>query len=274
MKEENLPILPTAQTLCQFLAKLDSKGRAYATISSHKSAIVTIFDLISNGKLAGNQIVSRYVKGLFRLKPPKPRYSNTWDVDVVLDYLVALGPSNLLEIKQLTLKLTFLLAICCPRRVSELAALSLEYVQKDSSRWTFHLNYRNKTRKSGPAQVATYEVHQDEPLLCPLRTLVEYINRTSSWREKDLFLLRSYASKAKVTGATVARWVKTVLSDAGVASTFGAHSTRGASTSKAYSSGVPLSVVMKAASWSDRSGTFNKFYFREPISYQTHVLAR
>lgn len=272
--KESLPVMPSVMTLCQFLSELDSKGKSFSTVASHKSALVTIFELISGQKLSQNVLISRYMKGLFRMKPPGPKYATTWDVDIVLDHIRGWGPNAGLDLMKLTMKVTFLLAICCPRRVSELAELNMNWVQRDSSKWTFHLNYRNKTRKSGPPQVATYEVYQAEPLLCPLRALVDYVKRTSQWRTEDQFLLRSYKSHAKVTGSTVSRWIKSILAEAGVSSSFGAHSTRGASTSKAYSSGLPLSLIMKAASWSERSGTFNKFYYREPISYQNNVLAR
>ena len=46
--------------------------------------------------------------------------------------------------------------------------------------------------------------------------------------------------------------------------TFSAHSTRSASTSKAKSTGVPMSEILKAANWSSAS-TFCHFYNR-PVS--------
>ena len=58
-----------------------------------------------------------------------------------------------------------------------------------------------------------------------------------------------------VTSATIARWVKTVLSLAGIGDVFTAHSTRGASASAASRAGVALSGIMEAADWS-RESTF------------------
>ena len=75
-------------------------------------------------------------------------------------------------------------------------------------------------------------------------------------------LFISYVRPHKpVTSATIARWVKTVLSLAGIDGVFTAHSTRTASTSAAARARVALSDIMEAADWS-RESTFKKFYHR------------
>lgn len=65
-----------------------------------------------------------------------------------------------------------------------------------------------------------------------------------------------------VTSQTVARWIKKVMTDAGIdTNIFSAHSTRSAATSAAKSVGMSLTGIMNAAGWSN-SGTFHKFYHR------------
>ncbi|XP_019854593.1 PREDICTED: uncharacterized protein LOC109583611 [Amphimedon queenslandica] len=68
--------------------------------------------------------------------------------------------------------------------------------------------------------------------------------------------------------STIGRWIKSLLTDAGVnTSIFGAHSTRAASSSAAKKVGVPLIDIMKAAGWS-RSSTFERFYYKPILSPQ------
>ena len=69
-----------------------------------------------------------------------------------------------------------------------------------------------------------------------------------------------------VTSATIARWVKTVLSLAGIDGVFTAHSARGASTSAVARAGVALSDIMEAASW-NRESTFTQTHSEELIYY-------
>ena len=45
------------------------------------------------------------MKGIFNLRPPCPRYVQTWDISVVFRYLKYLSPAPLLSMKNLTLKL-------------------------------------------------------------------------------------------------------------------------------------------------------------------------
>ena len=67
-----------------------------------------------------------------------------------------------------------------------------------------------------------------------------------------------------VSKDSIARWVKQVLMKAGInITTFGAHSTRSASTSAAKASGDPVNTIMKAAGWSSET-TFARFYERAP----------
>ena len=80
---------------------------------------------------------------------------------------------------------------------------------------------------------------------------------------RDGRLFVSYVQPHKpVSGDTIKRWVKQVLTNAGIdTSTFTAHSTRSASTSVAANAGLPLQDILQAAGWSSES-TFYKFYRR------------
>ena len=65
------------------------------------------------------------------------------------------------------------------------------------------------------------------------------------------------------SSSSIARWLKQGLECAGVdTSIFKGHSTRGASSSKATSSGVTVSDILQAADWSS-AGTFQCFYHRQ-----------
>jgi hypothetical protein len=82
-------------------------------------------------------------------------------------------------------------------------------------------------------------------------------------KETRLFLSYKRPYKA-VCSATLARWIKTVLTTCGIQG-YGAHSTRSASTSKAASAGLDVRDILKVADWS-RETTFVKFYKRASLS--------
>ena len=73
------------------------KGRQYSSINSVRSAISTT--AIIDGKPASQHLqVCRFMKAVFHLKPALPRYTITWDPQVVLKYVVGLGPNKRLSI--------------------------------------------------------------------------------------------------------------------------------------------------------------------------------
>ncbi|KAK6011055.1 reverse transcriptase [Ostertagia ostertagi] len=264
-------------TLCNFLATLADRGLSYSSVASHKAAITTVSDLLFGTSWGENPLVTRFMKGLFRINPPKARYSATWEVDKVLNYITNLGPNSRLPLKQLTLKLTILLALCSPKRVSEIASFSLRSLQRSAHQWVFFIDYRNKNRRFGPPQSAVYEAYLANSLLCPVKTLEQYLAATEKLRGGEQTLLLSYASPHRpISSATVARWIKMVLVEADVGDGFAAHSTRSASTSKAYKQGLSLETIMRAAAWAPGSSTFQDFYRRDAKreSYQKSILRR
>ena len=62
--------------------------------------------------------------GIANERPPKPRYFETWDVSIVLKMLKAWGQNEVLDLKQLSLKLTMLLALTSLHKGMELHILN------------------------------------------------------------------------------------------------------------------------------------------------------
>ena len=105
--------------------------------------------------------------------------------------------------------------------------------------------------------------------LCIVTLLNEYLARTKDIRGTHPGLLLSYVQPhGPVTKATIGRWLKTVLAQCGIHKNYGAHSTRGAASSKAAFVHVPIDTIMKAAGWSSLS-TFAKHY-NKPITQLGH----
>ena len=91
--------------------------------------------------------------------------------------------------------------------------------------------------------------------------LKEYLKRTQDLRGDEDKLFISYQKPYKaVSRHTNSPWAKTVLEEAGInTNIYTSHSTRAASTTKAYSTNVPLDALMKAAGWKSEN-TFHRYY--------------
>ena len=68
-------------------------GKQYRTINTLRSAISMSHNEIDGTRVGQHPLVSRFLKGVFNNRPPAPKYSSTWDVDVVLNYIKNL-PDN------------------------------------------------------------------------------------------------------------------------------------------------------------------------------------
>ena len=88
-----------------------NKGLSYSTINSAKSALDTITCLPPFTTLSDHPKVKKFFKGLYNLRPPKPRLTVVWDVKVVFDYFESLSANSGLSDKILTQKLTILLLL-------------------------------------------------------------------------------------------------------------------------------------------------------------------
>ena len=61
-------------------------------------------------------LVSRFMKGIYVAKPPLPRYTATWDVSKVTDYLRTLVPLESLSFKDLSKKTSVVISlVICPK---------------------------------------------------------------------------------------------------------------------------------------------------------------
>ena len=78
----------------------------------------------------------------------------------------------------------------------------------------------------------------------------------------DLLFVSCVEPHNPITTLTLIRWLRTAIKNAGInTELFKAHSVRGASTTAAANSNVPLDDVMKMADWS-RVSTFQKFHYK------------
>ncbi|KAK6046411.1 site-specific recombinase, phage integrase family [Cooperia oncophora] len=268
---------PRVEDILNFLGQLFESGASFSSISTHKSAIIVYLSAI-NGEFCREDmiLVNRCMKGFFRQRPPRPRYADIWDVSAVLKYLRSLGPNATLNLKQLTHKTVMLLALVAPKRVSELAALSLDSVRLGEGCWAFSLNFMNKNRGFGKAHTAVVQAYKDDILLCPLATIKDYINRTILYRNQVRTLFMSVNRPHKsVTSTTIARWLREVLKNSGIDDRFKAHSTRAASTTFSKRQGLSSKAIMEAANWAPNGTTFEKFYYKGPLeqSFQDSVLS-
>ena len=111
-------------SIVKYLRKLYNEGAQFRTINLVRSSISKLY-LGFNGVPAGQHlIVKQALKAIFRLCPPLPRYTETYDANKVLIYIKQiLGKNELLTLRLLSFKCLFLLSITSISRVSTMSSL-------------------------------------------------------------------------------------------------------------------------------------------------------
>ena len=70
----------------KYLTELYNAGCSYSNINLARSALSAII-ITEHQSLGAHPLISRFMKGVFNKRPPRPRYEEIWDVKPVLDYL-------------------------------------------------------------------------------------------------------------------------------------------------------------------------------------------
>ena len=247
--------------MIQFLTERYEEGLAYRTINSYRSALSAFGIKVDEVPIGSHPTVNRLLKGIYNLRPPCAKYTETWDVNVVLKYLEKMQPVNQLSLKELTLKLVLLLAITKATRLDTLAKLSIRGLIRGEDFILLSLDSPLKNhRKGDKLEFVKIEqfIHNEE--LCVKTVLEEYLSRTKSLRSSPKLFVSLQSPYKAVTKQTLSRWLKQGLKNAGIdIEKYSAHSARGASVSKAKAANFPIDEILKIGGWR-KVNTFNKFY--------------
>ena len=245
------PIYAPVKDALNFLNDLftDSNSRGYSAIGTARSALSSIL-ILPNGKKFGElSEVKLFMKGIFNMKPVRPRYLATWDPDVVLQFLKSWSPATKISLKQLSMKLTMLILLVTGRRGQILPALHIDNMSASPNKYVFTIDatQAKEGRAGYTVEPIVLKKYVPDRRLCVHRYLTVYLERTLLLRGalRCLFIT-SKKPYNSVSRDTFSRWVKTVLHEAGIdTNSFAAGSTRAASTSKAFSQGAPLDDILK-----------------------------
>lgn len=142
-----------------YLSELFDQDFQHRTINAHRSAISAYHDGLEGKSIGKHPLVCALVAGTFNERPPQPRYNFIWSVNQVLNYISTLGNNKELFNKDLTLKLTMLLALTAAARVSSLKNLDIRLMSKGDDCYVFNFSKLHKAWEIGKtSQKVTYQV--------------------------------------------------------------------------------------------------------------------
>ena len=137
---------PLVAVSLHFLATLFHSGLSYSSINTARSALSSILQVNNNSLHFGQlPIVQRFIKGIYELRPSFPKYTSVWDLKTVLNYLRSQPTASDLALKDLSLKVTFLLGLLSGQRCQ---TIHLFHMEKSETKYVFPIY--NKVKQSRP----------------------------------------------------------------------------------------------------------------------------
>ena len=159
-----------------FLVMLFNAGLSYSAICVARSALSSYLDCKDAAQFGEHKRVRQFVKGIFEKRLALPKYSSTWDVDIVLQYLELHYPHDELTLKELFYKLVMLLALLSGQQCH---CLSVSSVKMSDSKCMFTvdvlLKWSHKGKHLAPLEFLAFPQNQK---LCIVSVLKEYLCRT------------------------------------------------------------------------------------------------
>lgn len=171
----------------EFLTLQFKNGASYSTLNAYRSAI---------GQIAGPDLgqdlrLKRFFKGvLVFIRQPLPRYENTWDLGIVINYVRTLE-NDIITLEILTQKLVSLMALATGQRIQTLSLIDIDNIIVQTSKIEIKIPNRIKTsaiNKSQPFLVLS--LFNSDPNVCVARTLVKYLEITRVKGFLKIFIYR------------------------------------------------------------------------------------
>ncbi|KAI2665262.1 ORF V: Enzymatic polyprotein [Labeo rohita] len=215
-------------------------GLTHSTLKVYVAAIAAYHAPLGGLLVGKDPLVTRFLRGALRLRPPVRSRVPSWDLSVVLEALCRppFEPIEEISDRHLTIKTVLLIAITSLKRVGDLQALSvapsfLDFAPGLAKAFLHpRPGYIPKVPSSAPRPVVLQA-------FCP-----------PPFREPD------QQRGLPATKQTLSRWIVDAISCAyessGLPPPLGvkAHSTRSVSASKAFLEGVSMQDICNAAGWS------------------------
>ena len=254
----------------------------YSAIDCYRSVLSSVF-IFCLPDISTNFILKDLMRSFKLERPLVPNRAPPWDLLNVLDFLRGppFEPITSASLRDLSRKLLFMVSFASARRIGELHAVSRKVPLQGSDVFLSYLpEFRAKTESEGNPLSRSFIIKglddfvgdmQDELLLCLVRALEFYLNRTRSLspRPRSLFVSPKKPILVMSKNAISFFLRDVICCTSGIEEGPGpstlprAHSIRGVSTSASFLRNFSLSKVLEAATWKSSSvfTSFLSFFF-------------
>ena len=279
------PVNATVPVVVDFLIHLrQDKGLSVSAVKGCCSALNSVLAL-KGRDLAASREITTLLRSFARSVNPVELHPPAWDVSLVLQSLTGAPyePLRTCEERFLAQKTLFLLALASAKRIGELHALLYRVSHtRDWGEVSFAFVTGFVAKTQDPSSLAprfegfsvpalpNARKNRNGRLLCPVRAVKVYLDRTASHRPRcERLFVTAGRSKKEIAKTTVSFWLWKTISRAYELSGTAlpvpaprARETRGIAPSILFRKNFAVDQVLKAGTWR-RHTTFTRHYLRD-----------
>ena len=279
------PVNASVPVVVDFLIHLrQDKGLSVSAVKGYCSALNSVLAL-KGLDLAASREITTLLRSFARSVNPVELRPPAWDVSLVLQSLTGAPyePLRTCEERFLAPKTLFLLALASAKRIGELHALSYRVSHtRDWGEVSFAFVTGFVAKTQDPSSLASRfegftvpalpnaRKNRNGRLLCPVRAVKVYLDRTASHRPRcERLFVTAGRSKKEIAKTTVSFWLGKTISRAYELSGTAlpvpaprAREMRGIAPSILFRKNFAVDQVLKAGTWR-RHTTFTRHYLRD-----------
>ena len=279
------PVNATVPEVVDFLIHLrQDKGLSVSAVKGYCSALNSMLAL-KGRDLAASREITTLLRSFARSVNPVELRPPAWDVSLVLQSLTGAPyePLWTCEERFLAQKTLFLLALASAKRIGEFHALSYRVSHtRDWGEVSFAFVTGFVAKTQDPSSLAprfegftvpalpNARKNRNGRLLCPVRAVKVYLDRTASHRPRcERLFVTAGRSKKEIAKTMVSFWLRKTISRAYELSGTAlpvpaprARETRGIAPSILFRKNFAVDQVLKAGTWR-RHTTFTRHYLRD-----------
>ena len=174
-KEQTNYLLLDVTSVLKFFTELYEKGCQCGSITLARSVLASVVTLRGYTTLSDHPLIKRFIKGVYHLRPPKPKYFSIWDADILLRYWGKEEDNSQLNLLEVAKKVTTLLVLLHGLRISTIATFDVNLITMSNDTCIFYPSELLKhDRQERPRDKIIYKRFENS-ILCPMAAIKEYL---------------------------------------------------------------------------------------------------
>ena len=160
-KRQADPLCATTETGIEFLTKYFNTGVGYSAVNSARSTLSSLIKPLHGIPFGQGPLVSRFLRGVFNIRPALSRCVTTWKVSKIFQYLKKKQALVNCDLKAVSHRLATLLCLTTGQRDQTIKFLNLECLKVFDDRAILFIPDKLKTTRPGhhlpPLELKAYK---------------------------------------------------------------------------------------------------------------------